>query len=490
MRVTPSHFYNLHRPTKCELRLYLDESGVERAPPSPYEEVLRKLGRRHEREHLESLGTFEDLSAGTPADREERTKIAIDGATTVIYQPYFRSSHNISGQQCEVIGVPDFLIREKVGYVVRDAKMSRRITEKDHPEILRQLELYGWLLEQATGQPPIRLEVFSGTSEIVPVDYDGGVMALAELARIVGLKAAADAPPNAVGWSKCGNCGYRDECWTKAEKNRDVALVYGVDQGLALELREHNVASYDDIVKQHDETSLAKVERAWGKGRQRVGKRAETIMPMARALASNTESVLQTPDIPASTNYVMFDLEGLPPHLNELQKIYLWGTQVFGERSSEFLAAVSGFGGDGDRDGWDAFLSNASHIFSEYGDIPFVHWHHYESTNLKMYVNRFGDPDGVAQRVKDNLSDLLPITQRSIALPISSYSLKVVEKYVGYVRSLEEYGGDWAMAQYIEATETDDDEVRTKVMDTILDYNREDLEATWAVLKWLKSKEV
>ena len=44
------------------------------------------------------------------------------------------------------------------------------------------------------------------------------------------------------------------------------------------------------------------------------------------------------------------------------------------------------------------------------------------------------------------------------------------------------------MAKYIEATETGDEDVREKVMNTILDYNREDLEATWAVLTWLKSK--
>jgi predicted RecB family nuclease len=86
------------------------------------------------------------------------------------------------------------------------------------------------------------------------------------------------------------------------------------------------------------------------------------------------------------------------------------------------------------------------------------------------------------------LLDLLPITQRSIALPLPSYSLKVVEKYVGFKRSLEEVAGDWAMAKYIEATEIEDRKQRDELMDQILTYNREDLEATWAVLNWLKSK--
>ena len=42
------------------------------------------------------------------------------------------------------------------------------------------------------------------------------------------------------------------------------------------------------------------------------------------------------------------------------------------------------------------------------------------------------------------------------------------------------------MAKYIEATETDDERERAAIMDEILAYNREDLEATWAVVEWLR----
>ncbi len=44
------------------------------------------------------------------------------------------------------------------------------------------------------------------------------------------------------------------------------------------------------------------------------------------------------------------------------------------------------------------------------------------------------------------------------------------------------------MAKYIEAIESEDERLRDEVIDKILVYNREDLEATWAVLEWLKSK--
>jgi predicted RecB family nuclease len=46
------------------------------------------------------------------------------------------------------------------------------------------------------------------------------------------------------------------------------------------------------------------------------------------------------------------------------------------------------------------------------------------------------------------------------------------------------------MAKFIEATETSDEAKRREVMDEILKYNREDLEAMWAVFDWLRSKKV
>jgi predicted RecB family nuclease len=84
---------------------------------------------------------------------------------------------------------------------------------------------------------------------------------------------------------------------------------------------------------------------------------------------------------------------------------------------------------------------------------------------------------------------LLPVTRAAIALPLPSYSLKVVEEYVGFRRTQDEYGGDWAMAQFILATETDDAAERNRRMGEILKYNEEDLAATWAVFEWLRAKQ-
>lgn len=487
MRLTASDFYSYFRPSECDLRVYLRHKGEPEEAPGPYEEVLLRLAQRHERAHLATFPEVLDLSLAPWQEREARTVDAARKGAPVIYQGALRAATTLNGVACEVLGDPDFLIRVGSGHTIRDSKISKRINEKDHPEIIYQVQLYGWLYEQTFGRTPGRLEVHSGPGDIVPIPYDGERAALDVLGEILRLKQVASDFYSPVGWSKCSDCGFFGRCWPRAEQLRDVALVIDVDQGLARTLHEQGIVTVDDLVRLA-EPQLAQIQRPWGRGTQRVGKRAETILRSARALASGQEIPLQPAALPEYPNYVMFDLEGLPPKLDELEKIYLWGLQVYGERPGPYQAAVAGFGHDGERQGWEEFLEIARSMFNQYGDLPFAHWSPYERTKLDLYVERFGDRNGIAARVRRNLLDLLPITQQALVLPLPSYSLKVLERYIGSRRKMPEASGEWAMAKYIEAVETEDPAQRAAVMDDIRAYNQEDLEATWAVLRWLNEK--
>lgn len=488
MRLTASDFITHHRPTPCDLRVWLRHRNEPERDASIFEEVLHRLGERHEKEHLATRGAYLDLSRLNEEQRLQKTSEAVANRIPVIYQPTLRVKHRFGATEVEILGMPDFMILEGDGYIIRDAKMARRIDEENHPEILLQVQLYGWLFEKSCGFLPKALQVFSGMKEIVVVPYDGGVSALAALERLLELKRQEIEVYEPVGWSKCDPCGYNERCWNRAEANGHVALVLGVDQNLARAFNGMGIRTRKELLSAFDVASLGELKRRFGNKEQRVGARAERILQFAEAMEKREEKMLGLPAIPALADYVMFDLEGMPPHLDELDKIYLWGMQVFGAKPSEFISAVAGFGLNGDKEGWLAFLRSAQQIFELYGDIPFVHWAPYEKTYLLKYIQRYGDVDGVASRVIANLLDLFTVTKDSVIVPVPSFSLKVIEQYVGYKRKQEEYGGQWAMAMFIEATESSDEGRRKELMDKILAYNKEDLEATWAVLQWLKAK--
>jgi predicted RecB family nuclease len=488
MRLAASDLVTMYRPSFCQTRILHRERHDPEVPPSAFEEVLSRLGLRHEQKHLASLGKHYDLSSLAFPDRVQRTMQAITERVFVIYQPAFEVNTTIDGIQVEVVGMPDFLIRDGEGYIVRDSKLPRHIDGENHIEIRLLMQLYGWLFERTIGHLPKALQVHSGTGDIVDVPYDGGFAALAALSFVLEAKQQAVTPYEPVGWSKCSGCGFKPRCWAESDASADVAVVPEIDQSLARALHNSGTSSRKELLAKFDVKTLSEFKRPVGGRDTRVGKKAVSILYFTEALETGQERFLAFPAIPLSDNYVMFDLKGMPPHVDELDKIYLWGMQVFGRNPIEFLPAVAGFGGDGDRDGWFGFLTAAKQIFDQYGDIPFVHWASYEKAHVTSYTKRYGDQDGTAARVVRNLIDLYRVTKDSVVLPLPSFSLKVIETYVGYTRSQNEYGGDWSMATFIEATETSDVMKRQELMDTILQYNREDLEAMWAVFKWLRSK--
>lgn len=488
MRLTASDFMTYWRPSPCELRVFLHEKGEPEAEPGAFDEVMRRLGIRHEQEHLATLGPYLDLGNVPIGERVGRTQEAIANKVPVIYQPAFSVRHRIAGTDVEIVGAPDFLILDGDGYVIRDCKMSRRIEAEIHPEIIVQVQLYRWLFERSTVVPAKQLQVYNGMKEIVAVEDDRGEWALAVLENLLRLKQLDGEPYEPVGWSKCGGCGFNARCMDKAEADGSVALVPDVDQNLARTLRGVGVTTRKELLANFDIESLSELKRPHGQSQRRVGKTAERIIQFAQAMETQQEKILCAPAIPPFPSYVMFDLEGMPPYLDEIENIYLWGMQVYGEKPSEFMPAVAGFGADGDRDCWLAFLENAEKIFDTCGDIPFVHWASYEKTKLNLYIARYGDAEGIADRVKANLLDLLTVAKNSVILPVPSFSLKVIEQYIGFKRSQTEFGGQWAMAMFVQAVETSNESKRKQLMDEILKYNEEDLAATWAVFEWLKTR--
>jgi predicted RecB family nuclease len=487
-RVTPrlvaSDFWGYYRPSECALRVWLRSEGIEEAPPGPFAELLMRLGREHEERHLERFPNHIDLGRLPIAERAAQTREAVVAGQSVIYQGAFRTETELAGTQVEIVGVPDFLLPARRGYAIRDSKLSRRLA--NHIEVELQLQLYGWLYEETFGEPPVALQVHGGGGEILDLPYDGGQPALDSLANILTLRLAAEPPPNYVAMSKCSGCPYFERCWPPAVDQGVVGLIPGLDRGLLGEFQAQGIETIDQLLERFDEEGLAELERPWGKRRMKVGSKAARILTGARAIKGGKQIVLKPPAIPVHPNYVMFDLEGMTPQFDQLEKIYIWGMQVFGQDPGPFRAATAGFAPHGDREGWEAFLCEADTIFAEHGDMPFVHWASYEKTKIDLYVSRYGDRDRIATRVKRNLLDLYPITYDSIAVPASSYGLKEIEKLAGFERQLSDAGGEWSMARYIEATETADERLRAEIMDQILAYNRQDLEATWAVLDWLR----
>jgi predicted RecB family nuclease len=147
MSFAASEYHNYYQLKPCALRVYLGAKGE----PDAYHQLLAKLGQRHEQRQLRRFGVYFDARGDV-----QETIQAVARGETIIYQPEMKAIHP---DHCDVVGRPDFFIEDN-GYVIGDCKLSRRFNENDHPEIFRQLQLYGWLYERTFGVAPIRIEAY------------------------------------------------------------------------------------------------------------------------------------------------------------------------------------------------------------------------------------------------------------------------------------------------------------------------------------------
>ncbi len=558
VRFKATDVYDYYRPSRCARRVALRARGEkETSTDSPFDELLRNLGLRHERAHLAALSGVVDLSSLTDStERERRTLAAIGAGATAIYQPRFRTRVSLDGEPCELVGEPDFLVNhpDGAGYVIRDSKLARKPTSGRHLAIPLQLQIYGLLYERAAGQRPRGLEIHAGAGDIVRVPYAGQAPVIEALSEHRRMRLASLEAYEPVGWTKCNGCGFHDRCWGEAVAAGDVALLTTVNQERARSLHARGISTIQALPDAIDDA--AHFDFFWeGETESRIRGFVPGLRRSAEAFLSGEPVVVAAPDLPDADDCVMLDLEGLPPYLDELEKIYLWGVKDYRGSSPRFLPALAGFGPDGDRAGWDQFLAICAALLAERPNLRFVHWGNYEQTRIRDYMERYGEkssaspiaghpegshleashseashseepgdeesrtrsapigdpapdlwlplaekparsfaakdlvaaPSGTADRVLERLVDLLPVVKASVVLPLPSYGLKVVEKFVGFERRLTEYQGNLAMARYIEACETSDPGTREEIMKEILTYNEEDLDATRAVMEWLRT---
>ena len=73
----------------------------------------------------------------------------------------------------------------------------------------------------------------------------------------------------------------------------------------------------------------------------------------------------------------MFDLEGIPHPLDELEKIYLWASPS-SARTPDASAPPSPASAREATTTAGSRAGQCEPIFEEHGDIPFVHWAAYE----------------------------------------------------------------------------------------------------------------
>lgn len=485
---SPSHFRDLFQPSYCERRVWLAANKPDLAiADTDFIELIQDKGIAAEEAHVQTVGPVEMPKYPEyefPAGFEETRKM-IESKVPIIYQGILIGKNN------QWMAIPDLLIFDKKTkrYIVRDVKLAKNLDA--HPEIELGMGLSRLLAEEVLGYEPI-LEVFTGDGELLSpyLAPDGNIVKQA-IKLISKLENLADEPFETSGWSKCSPCPFFNYCWGEAWEGHHICTISGIEQGMSKELWGIGIKTWETLLRKGD--NIADITFQRGSQTQRIGPtRADKILRQARCLSMNKHEKITSLTLPNGYSkgdrpIVIFDVENNMPIFEELLlqvDVYLWGLLLVTAKRVKQELIIAPKGSKGDQKGWQLFLSTMSNIFDQYGDIPIVHFSSHEKTKVSNYINNYGDIHSTGQRVLDNLWDLYRAILNSVTLPVPSYSLKEIEKFVGFKRTQEEYGGSWSIVRYNQYLEASTKKEADKIMNEIKIYNGEDLMATYEVYKW------
>ncbi len=439
------------------------------AEPDPFEELIKEMGVRHERDIKRDL---EQRFQVVEAKSVEHTKALMEAGIDVIYQAQLEDRQN------KIIGKPDFLIRHESGeYQPAEVKLTR---SSDKKEIRIQLGVYRQLMNSI-----LSALLFLGDKSTEEFGDEVNQKAdefLADMRRILSLK---HPPETHYGESKCSACPYIGLCKPAFEDKEDLTLLYGIDSRAVPHIEAQGI---DTIAKLADSQPEDIKDVPYLKG---IHNRRRAML-QAKAYKTGEKFKIRTPRLPEGT-WVHFDIEVNPFTDHGKEHVYLWGFLKPPYDRNAFDYVWTDHERD-DEQGWLQFLELMEQYRKQYPDLILCHFSRYEVTYIKRYAERYGmeEHPTVKWLLGDDfpLFDIQPVVKDSFVLPLASYGLKQICKHEGLVNFQwqdDDSGSQWSVVQFVKyRTETINDR-REQLKKEILTYNFDDVVATRRLEEWLRN---
>lgn len=454
--ITASHFYQYSR---CPASVYLDFHGDESKKRPISEFLLKKFedGRILEDDVVKDLD-FEPFSYSNYQEGFEKTVDMMKSGVDLI-----RHGVLIDG---DFVGIPD-LLEKRPGksslgnyyYVPCDIKSGHSLK----PEYEMQVTFYAYLLDLVQGRMPDEGEIIlwdeSKESFSVPECLDRFNEIMEDIKEIVAGKVVK---PHIC--SNCGECIWGDYCLEIAIENDDLSLISGLGSKKRKDFTSRGICKSSDVATM----DIEKMCEVKGLG----VKSLTNFKNQAISLKEDRVIKLGTPKFPESKTEIFFDIEG-ETNLGIDYLYGLWVREDSNERFECFLAERP----EDEGKMWKSFLDFMSGI----DDFTIYYYTSYEKTSMKKLFERHGGDEDTLNEIRENMIDLYPIVRNSVVLPLYSYSLKPIAKYLGHSWSSTKAGGAQSIYWYSVWLETGD----KKILDTIIEYNKEDCIATRVLKDWL-----
>ncbi|WP_017655142.1 TM0106 family RecB-like putative nuclease [Fortiea contorta] len=291
------------------------------------------------------------------------------------------------------------------------------------------------------------------------------------LAEMIQALETPDAPEVFISRQKCNLCHWYSQCYAIAQAQKHLSLLPGITPIRYTQLQALEITSLEALA--HTDPSV--LENLVGFDREVAPKliiQAQSSLqkrPFVLPYPLHTESVTFSAPIE-----IYFDIEAQPDlNLDYLLGVLVVDTQTKTEKFYSFLAEQP----EQEALIWQQFLD----LVGKYPQAPIYHFCVYEFDTVKRLANLYRTPHTAVNPVLNRFVDIYEQLTQSVALPIESYALKAIARWLGFEWRNPEASGAKCIYWYDQWLETGD---RT-LLETIKLYNEDDCRATHSVKNWL-----
>lgn len=482
---------------RCSRRAFLDKFGdsEQRDPPNDYllkilqdsqanrqavmaDQVFHQPTYSHRDWQIGANATLEMMQKGVDRIYQGVLLFTGEDGVTLVSNPDLMVKQPGQSVFGDWIYVPTEI---KLG---KRPKLEYQIVAAYHSYVLAQVQgawsETAWLMLRERGHYAVDLwEVLPKMQEIL----DECIVTLSQ----------PEEPEVFIARSRCSLCHWFSHCYSIAKSNHHLSLLPGVTPVRYTQLQALNLTT----VKSLAETNPAELEPLPGFGSEnarRIVRQARSTLqnrailieegvelalkPNGRSSRSARPSPFLMPEVelPSAPVELYFDIEAEP----SLNLVYLHGVLVVDRHAkTEIFHPFVAEKPEEEAQVWQQFLD----LVWLHPTAPIYHFCPFEVQTVERLAKLYKTPTNRIKPLLTRFVDLHERVTRLVTLPVESYALKPIARWLGFDWRDSAANGAQSIYWYSQWLTTGD---RT-YLDAILTYNEDDCRATYHVKDWLSN---
>ncbi|MCC5609359.1 TM0106 family RecB-like putative nuclease [Nostoc sp. CHAB 5834] len=461
---------------RCKRRTFLDIHGDKSQRDAP-NELLRKLQQDKIAHQLSALAkvTYHqpDYSYGNWEAAETATLELMQRGVEYIYKGVLLATYS---EGCTLLSRPDLLVKRPGKSCFGDwmyVPASIELGKRPKQEYQVVAAFHAQVLATIQDLAPETAWLILRTKDInYPVDLLKWTPRMQQiLEEFIQVLELPNPPEVFISRQKCNLCHWYSQCYAIAQSEKHLSLLPGVTPIRYTQLQDLAITTLESLAN----TSPSALENLVGFDTEVAPK----LIVQAQSSLEKRPLILPYPlpikDITFTAPIELyFDIEAQP----DLDLNYLLGVLVVDrlantEKFYSFLADKP----EDEELVWQQFLD----LVWQYPEAPIYHFCVYEFDTVKRLARLYKTPSSLVRPVLSRFVDVYEQLTHSVALPVESYALKAIARWLGFEWREKEASGAKCIYWYDQWLETGD---RT-LLEIIQSYNEDDCRATLRVKNWL-----